>query len=86
MQLDLAATLHDNLRHKSVVEVPELHIVLASSPAIAGYTQQRKEGGGEGEAVLESKQEDEPLSSAPPPSSLQLLASAYSSTDSDVES
>lgn len=81
-QLDLAATLQDNLRHKTVTESPELHVVLASSPAITDYTQQRREG--EGDSPV--KQEDELLSSAPPPTSLQLLANAYSSSDSDVES
>ena len=85
-RLQLHCSLEDCLRHRTIVEFPELHVVLTSSPSLPDYTLAQGEEGGPAVAGLEhgSKATDSPeavTEAAPsslPPSSLGLLAAPSS--------
>ena len=56
-RLQLHCSLEDCLRHRTIVEFPELHVVLASSPSLPDYTLAQVEEGGSAMAGLHSREE-----------------------------
>ena len=100
-RLQLHCSLEDCLRHRTIVEFPELHVVLTSSPSLPDYTLAQGEEGGPAVDGLHSRAEGglehgsnatdspeavtEAAPSSLPPSSLGLLASPSSLPPSSLD-